>query len=85
MDERTGQALVAEVEADLKRLGLSTLRARYIPERHVVRVSWPHPPGVGGEEGIEFPASREWAARVRELFGTYARARKRSPPGGKGA
>ena len=77
-----GEVLAAELRAGLHRLGFAHLSTRYIAERHVLRVSWPHREGGDAREGVEVPASGEWAARALELFGTSRRGEGRAGAAG---
>ena len=73
-----GEALAAEVRAELEHLGLGRLRALYVPEKHVVRVTWLHLDGNDATEGVEFIASREWVERMRPVFMSVSHLRDKS-------
>ena len=80
--DRPGEALAAEVRAELRRIGFSSVVARYIAERHVLRISWPHQTGAGAEEGVEVPASRERAERMVETLRAHVRTERRAAQSG---
>ena len=71
-----GDLLAAEVQAELERLGLERLTARYVPDKNVVRVTWQRLGGTGTPEGVEFIASREWVERMRPVFLAMAKGRE---------
>jgi hypothetical protein len=71
-----GEALAARVRAELERLGLTGLTVCYFPKHNVVRLSWPHLNAPAAEEGVEFPASAEWTARIELFLRTFAKDRK---------
>jgi hypothetical protein len=64
----TGETLVEYIRAALARQGHAGYGVEYIPERNAVRLTWPHHER-GGQEGVEFPATPEWARRVLKNLG----------------
>jgi hypothetical protein len=76
--DEQGELLASEVRAEIERLGLGGLTTRYIPDRNVVRISWPHLDSADAEEGVDFPASRQWAERISQFLKSYARLKATS-------
>ena len=72
-----GEFLAARLRAQLEQMGLEQMTTRYIPERDVVRMYWPSPKPTACQEGLDFPATREWADRMLELLHAYALAHSR--------
>ena len=84
--ERLGAEIVAELNAELQRLGIDGTTTRYISERHLVRISWPPvTEGALSEEGVEFPATREGLERMRPVLRKWARQKKRVASSEQGA
>ena len=73
-----GKELAAGVRAEAKRLGLEALTTRYIAERRVVRLSWPHPTKPTVEQSVDFPVSAEWAERIGQFLRLCSQAKKRA-------
>jgi hypothetical protein len=69
---------ILKLRNELRRLNLHQIETRYVPERDVIRLSWPHATRAADFEEVEFPATPEWTTRIGHFLGTYARSRKRS-------
>ena len=75
--DHQGEALAAQVRAEVRRLGLPSLSVRYVAERQVVRISSPRL-GAAPEQGVEFPVSREGAERTLEALRAQVRAQRQA-------
>jgi hypothetical protein len=69
--QNQGEVCAAAVRDELSRLGLPKVEAHYVPERHVVQVTWNLRHESAATEGIEFPASGEWVERVEPVLRAY--------------
>ena len=71
-----GGECILKVQAELRRLNLHQIQTSYVPERDVIRLSWPHATRVTALEEVEFPATPEWTSRIGKFLTTYARSKK---------
>ena len=68
--QAAGEALAAEIQFAVECLGLEpVVSVEYLPELGAMRLEWAY------DEAVDFPATPEWADRVREGIRRYARAR----------
>lgn len=80
--QEQGEALAAQVRAELQRIGLESVAVQYIAERQVVHIRWPGPEGAARAEGIEFSASRAEAKRTLDTLRAEVRSQREASRSG---
>jgi hypothetical protein len=70
-----GESLAATVRAYIEHLKLRRMSARYVPESDVIRLFWRSLASRG--EGLDVPATPEWAGSILVLLRVHAESRQR--------